>query len=292
MTERRRHAADAPLTAADRAPHAVTDPVTGPDAPASDLPLGEAADDLAPRLLATVIHDVAPATWSDCRCLVAALDEMGIGPLSLLTVPRFHGQARDARFERWLLDRAAAGDELVLHGYYHRDPRTPRGPWQVLRRRVYTRGEGEFAALPYEEARRRLTAGRRWLESLGVRPAGFVPPAWLLSPGGWQALREQPLLYTCTLRQVVLLPQGPTLASMAQVWSARNAWRRTVSAWWNAGLLRLQEGRPLLRLELHPLDACHVSTSQSWRRVATAAMSQRRQPVSLIQVARLLESTA
>lgn len=249
-------------------------------------------DRVAPRLLAAVIHDVAPSTLADCRGLVEALDDMGIRPLSLLAVPRYHGSARDPAFERWLLGRAEAGDELVLHGYEHRDPMPRPGPRQHLMRQVYTQGEGEFAALPYPEARRRLTAGRRWLESLGVRPAGFVPPAWLLSPGSWEALREQPLRYTCTLRHVVLLPQGPTLSALPQVWSSRSPWRRMASAWWNAGLLRLQAERPLLRLELHPLDSCHASARRSWQRVATAAMSQRRQPVSLLQVAQLLESTA
>jgi len=247
---------------------------------------------MAPRLLAAVVHDVAPSTWVDCRSLVAQLDDMGIRPLSLLAVPRLHGSPRDPAFERWLLRRAEAGDELVLHGYEHRDPLPSKGPWQRLKRECYTRGEGEFAALPYAEARRRLTAGRRWLESLGVRPAGFVPPAWLMSPGSWDALREQPLLYTCTLRHVVLLPQGPTLSAMAQVWSTRNAWRRMASAWWNAGLLRLQAERPLLRLELHPLDIRHAAAWHSWQQVAMAAMSQRRQPVTLLQVAQLLESTA
>jgi len=247
---------------------------------------------LAPHWLAAVVHDVAPSTWFHCRSLVDALDELGLRPLSLLTVPRYHGCPRNEAFERWLQSRAEGGDELVLHGYEHRDPMPRRGPWQQLQRSVYTRGEGEFAALPYAEARRRLRAGRQWLESLGVRPAGFVAPAWLLSEGSWQALREQPLQYTCTLRHVILLPEGPTLACMAQVWSARQPWRRMASTWWNAGLLRLQAGRPLLRLELHPADACHPAAERSWRQVAAAAIAQARQPVSLQQVAACLADAA
>ena len=261
--------------------------------PHDAAPPPDVQQDPVPRLLATVVHDVAPATWADCRRLIDALDDMGIRPLSLLAVPRYHGSARDSAFERWLQRRAEAGDELVLHGYEHRDPLPRRGPWQQLQRQFYTRGEGEFAALPYAEAQRRIRAGRQWLESLGVRPAGFVAPAWLLSPGSWQALREQPLLYTCTLRRIILLPQGPTLTSLAQVWSARNAWRRLASSWWNAGLLRLQSQRPLLRLELHPMDACPASPGRrSWRQVATAAMGHPRRPVSLLEVARLLEEAA
>jgi len=47
-------------------------------------PLPEELEGLAPRLLAAVIHDVAPSSWSDCRSLIDQLDEMGIRPLSLL----------------------------------------------------------------------------------------------------------------------------------------------------------------------------------------------------------------
>lgn len=240
------------------------------------------------RMVAAVIHDVAPPTWRDCQRLVEALERLGLAPLSLLAVPRYHGAARSPAFERWLVQRAQAGDEVLLHGYEHRDPSPLRGPWQRLQRRVYTRGEGEFAALTRWEAQTRLQAGRAWLDALGLRPAGFVAPAWLLSRGSWQALVDQPFLYTCTLRQVVLLPQGPTLRCQAQVWSTRSRWRRTASAWWNAALLHAQATHPLLRLELHPGDARHGGTLQSWRRVAETALAQQRQPVVLAAVAQLL----
>lgn len=242
------------------------------------------------RLLAAVVHDVAPLHWSHCQALVETLEDLGVQPVSLLVVPRMHGGPRHAAFERWLLQRAEAGDELVLHGYEHRDPLAPQNLWQAWLRRVYTAGEGEFAALPYLQARQRLRAGRRWMASLGLRPQGFVAPAWLLSEGTWQALAEQPLRYTCTLREVVLLPRGPSLRSMAQVWSARSAWRRTASTCWNAALLRWQAERRLLRLELHPSDDRHAALGRAWREVLTAALSQRRQPVCLREVADLLET--
>lgn len=269
-------------------------PTPSPDHGTSAGPGGSLADALLPgqKLLAVVIHDVAPETWSRCRILVAALEGLGIAPLSLLVVPHYHGGPRNVAFERWLVQRAALGDELVLHGYDHLDPLPPQGPAQRWLRRIYTAGEGEFAALDHDEAQRRLRAGREWMGALGVRPAGFVAPAWLMSRGTWEALREQPLRYTCTLREVMLLPQGPSLRSTAQVWSSRSPWRRVASIAWNGVLRRLQAERLLLRLELHPLDAAHASTWASWREVATAAMSQRRQAVRLDQLADLLADTA
>ena len=240
------------------------------------------------RLLAAVVHDVAPDTWSRCRVLIAALEGLGITPLSLLVVPRFHGSPRHVAFERWLLQRAALGDELVLHGYDHLDPLPAHGPRAWWQRRVYTQGEGEFSALGRDEALRRLRAGRGWLGTLGIRPAGFVAPAWLMSAGTWEALREQPLRYTCTRRDVLLLPDGPSLRSAAQVWSSRSVWRRAASIAWNSGLQHWQSERLLTRLELHPADAAHASAWNSWRRVAVAAMAQRRQPVCLREVADLL----
>ncbi|MDL5033830.1 polysaccharide deacetylase family protein [Pelomonas sp. APW6] len=272
----------------------MTAPTPAPHRSAAAGPARPLADALLPgqKLLAAVIHDVAPETWSRCRILVAALEGLGIAPLSLLVVPHYHGGPRNVAFERWLLQRAALGDELVLHGYDHRDPLTPQGPAQRWLRRVYTAGEGEFAALDHDEALRRLRAGRDWMGSLGVRPAGFVAPAWLMSRGTWEALREQPLRYTCTLREVTLLPQGPSLRCTAQVWSSRSAWRRAASIAWNGALRRLQSDRLLLRLELHPADAGHASTWASWRDVAIAAMGQRRQAVRLEQLADLLADTA
>ena len=86
--------------------------------------------------------------------------------------------------------------------------RRPRASSIGLRRRVYTRGEGEFWALSEREATRRIEAGIAWFREHGWPLAGFVAPAWLLGPGAWQALATQRFEYTATLRELVHLP-GP-----------------------------------------------------------------------------------
>ena len=241
------------------------------------------------RRLCVVLHDVAPATWPACVRVLDALQRIGDFPVTLLAVPRYHGEARDAAFERWLCERAARGDEVALHGYTHLDERRPRNPLDWLRRRCYTRGEAEFWDLPFDEAARRLDAGVQWLRSLGLPPAGFVAPAWLLGPEGWRALRGQPFDYTCTLRRFYLLPERHALACRGQVYSTASAWRRGASLLWNAALARLQRRRPVVRLELHPGDAQHPRLQRSWQRLARE-QARSRQACTLQQLARELRA--
>lgn len=228
------------------------------------------------RDLCVVVHDAAPPTWEACRGLADVLAQHGVDRLTWLAVPCYHRQPRDPGFDRWLQDRAAAGDEVALHGFYHLDDGTPRNPVDRWRRSVYTRGEGEFWDLEPAVARDRIRAGRRWLAELGIVPNGFVAPAWLLGPGGWQALRDEPFDYTCTLGGIHRLPAGaPVLACQAQVYSSATPLRQWLSVAWNAQLARRQRAAPVVRLELHPGDLA-PTVRRSWERLLRTQMATRR----------------
>lgn len=152
------------------------------------------------RALCVVIHDVAPATWPDCLRLLHAVREVADIPLTWLVVPRWHGsEARSPAFEAALDSLLAGGHELALHGYTHLDTAARARDWRSrFLRGVYTEGEGEFAALHADEARRRINLGLAWLEERGWPVHGFVAPAWLLGEGAWEAVRGYPFLYTTT----------------------------------------------------------------------------------------------
>lgn len=216
-----------------------------------------------PPALCVSIHDVAPATWTDCARLLDALATLGPPPLTLLVVPDYHrqGSALPGRYRDALERRLAAGDELALHGWCHLDEGPPpAGVRDWLRRQVYTAGEGEFAALSAAEAARRLDAGRAWFAAQGWPLAGFVAPAWLLGPGAWQAL-AQPVAhrprfaYTTTLRVFHSFVPQRTLSADCVVYSARSSVRRAASLAWNAR--PRDRSAPLLRIALHPADASH-----------------------------------
>ena len=162
------------------------------------------------QMLCVSIHDVAPATWSDCLRLVEAVRAVADIPLTWLVVPHYHFRPEQSpAMEACLNVALERDDELALHGYSHLDTEAGGGGLRArFLRSVYTRREGEFAALTEAEARRRLDLGLDWFAARGWTPAGFVPPAWLLGEGAWRALRDAPFTYTTTFSHFHCLPGG------------------------------------------------------------------------------------
>jgi predicted deacetylase len=226
--------------------------------------------------LCVVLHDVASSTLQMCERVIHAVDEVAPVPITLLTVPRYHCEPASPHLRQWLVHRQAVGDEIALHGYTHQDDGTPRHFIDALKRRHYTRGEGEFCGLDAVQAKIRLHAGMRWLARQGLRPHGFVAPAWLMSEGTWEALSEQPFGYTCTLRQLVLLPERTSLVSQSIVYSCDSAWRRQASLIWAGAVAAAERNNPVLRLELHPRDADHPAIRRSWQGLLERHLLHRR----------------
>jgi len=164
----------------------------------------------APQMLCVSIHDVAPATWTDCLRLVEAVRAVADVPLTWLVVPHYHFRPEQSlAMEACLNVALERGDELALHGYSHLDTEAAGGGLRSrFLRNVYTRREGEFAALTEAEARRRLELGLDWFAARGWTPTGFVPPAWLLGEGAWRALRDAPFDYTTTFSHFHCLPRA------------------------------------------------------------------------------------
>jgi predicted deacetylase len=218
--------------------------------------------------LCVSVHDVAPATWRACERVIDAVREVAAIPLTLLVVPAYHGRcsALAQGFEQAMSEQRSRGNELALHGYFHRDCGAPVSIADWYRRRVYTVGEGEFAALNQRECAERLLLGRRWFQANGWPLAGFVPPAWLLCDDAWKALREVPELEYVTTRQCIhLLRLDLALRAPCLAFSVRNSWRRAASlAWCKVAHQRARP--PVVRLALHPHDAEFPALRRAWQR--------------------------
>ncbi|CAI8781635.1 putative deacetylase [Pseudomonas sp. IT-232MI5] len=232
-----------------------------------------------------VLHDVAPSTWADYQPFVAAVDALGQVPMTWLVVPDFHRHnALNAHpaFRRLLDERVARGDELALHGYFHDDqepgPTTPRD-WFM--RRVYTH-EGEFYRLSRESALARLRAGIDVFQRYDWPLHGFVAPAWLMSDGTRQALRELPLSYTSDPQHLYRLPEFTAINAPGLVWSARSAWRRGLSKL----VCEQREQRwcqaPVIRLGLHPVDMRHRFCRDYWLKTLERLLAEGRVPMTKI----------
>ena len=231
----------------------------------------------APRRLCVSIHDVAPATWTECSMLLDAVADVADIALTLLVVPAYHGAMETVpSFDHELERRIARGDELALHGYTHLDTGPPARGWrEAYARRVYTSGEGEFAALAAEEAAERLELGMQWFARRGWTLRGFVAPAWLLGAGGWQALHRSPLLYTTTWRRFHLLRHRQSLHAPSLVYSSRNAWGRALSRQAVSWTSLMQRESPLVRLSLHPRDVHDRATILHFQKLLEQLLRQR-----------------
>lgn len=241
----------------------------------------------AAKALCISIHDVAPATWQDCRRLLQAVREVGDIPLTMLVVPCFHGcRESPGAYERALEELLAQGHELVLHGYTHLDGSMPsRSLCQSFARRIFTTGEGEFSALDSVEAACRLERGLAWFRQHNWPVSGFVAPAWLMSRGSWAALRATPLAYTTTAGYFHVLAPARSLWSPALFYAARNGAGRLVSPLWNDVLRQLLRKAPLVRLGLHPRDARHPALLRHAQETI-AMLLPSRQPLTKVAFAR------
>lgn len=243
------------------------------------------ADPLAKPAVLLVLHDVAPSTWADYRPFVEAIDALGNVPMTWLVVPDFHRHdTLDAHpaFCRMLSERVALGDELALHGFYHDDqepgPHTPRD-WFM--RRVYTH-EGEFYRLSRDAALARLHAGMEVFQRHGWPLHGFVAPAWLMSDGTRQALRQLPLSYTSDPQHLYRLPDFTPIAAPGLVWSARSAWRRGLSKIVSDQRQQRWRQAPVIRLGLHPVDMRHRFSRDYWLHTLQQLLADGRVPMSKI----------
>lgn len=179
---------------------------------------------------------------------------------SMLVVPNFWSQwplEDHPEFLEWLRARERDGVEMILHGYYHRDRRTHRGPTARLKAGLMTAGEGEFLALGYEDAAARIAAGRSSLQAALARPVeGFVAPAWLYSEATRKVLRDQGFGFAedhwsvwSPSRDDLCLARSPVVS-----YSSRTRMRITTSWLWSRTATLALGAARVVRHAIHPHD--------------------------------------
>lgn len=215
------------------------------------------------------VHDVAPETRTASEKIIDKARQCGVQVCSLLVVPDYHHQGaawEKPTFMEWLRELEGAGHEIVIHGYFHQRPRKNDETFRArFLTRCYTEDEGEFYDLNYAEAFRRITEARDEFLAAGLRPRGFVAPAWLLSADAERAATDAEMEYTTRLTTVVDLRTREVFRARSLVYSVRSAWRRAASLGWNAALSRLQSSHSLVRLGIHPVDVSHP---RIWKHIA------------------------
>jgi predicted deacetylase len=215
-------------------------------------------------MLLVSIHDVSPRFAGEIDRLAALVESRtGASRFAMLVVPDFWGEAPiagDRAFQRRLRGWAAAGAEMFVHGWSHRDP-DPKG----FGAKHMTDGEGEFSGLGRAEALRRMTEARNVVEDAIGRPAaGFIAPAWLYSEGARDALADAGFAMAEDHLRVWHPPSGRILCRGPVItWATRTPLRKASSLLAAAALRRLLARLPAVRLAVHPADTRHPATMAS-----------------------------
>jgi hypothetical protein len=214
------------------------------------------------------LHDVAPSSRQVTDTILSELAHCGVRVCSLLVVPDYHHEGlftKDRQFVSWLRSLEADGHEVVVHGYFHERPGHSKETLRdKLLTRFYTDNEGEFYDLSYDEALRRIAMARDEFRAHGLKPHGFVAPAWLLGQEAERAARDADMEYTTRLHTVCDLRFGNVFPATTVVYSVRNSWRRVISRAWNATLVRFLKESSLMRVSIHPSDYSHPAV---WRQI-------------------------
>ena len=213
----------------------------------------------APSLLLS-IHDVSPRSEDAVLRLRELIAQCGGGHrLALLVVPNHWGEApirAGSPFAAQLRGWAEQGDEIFLHGWFHRDPVVHVRTVDRWRARWLTAGEGEFLGLSQAEATRLLRDGRSLLEDVtGRAVAGFVAPAWLYGPGARAALTELDFPLAEDHLRVWHPPTGKILARGPVItWATRSRAREASSLAWAALARKVLAASAVVRIGVHPGD--------------------------------------
>jgi predicted deacetylase len=239
----------------------------------------------AERMLLVSLHDVAPVHLERLMRAEQLMRRAGVHSVQYLFVPEFHGRYRASEypeFVEWCRQDRPFQVSWWLHGYYHqeRHPEEASAPLALtdrLRRRFLTAGEGEFLSLDPAWQRRRLEAGLEEFSHClgGIKPAGFVAPAWLYRPELLPLLREFGLPYTEDHHRLYDVAKGNSLPAPVITWATRTWWHKYGSlavcpwrAWWF-------RDAPLLRVALHPHDFDHAETIYSIEQLLDKLRRQR-----------------
>ena len=181
------------------------------------------------------------------------------------------------------------GARVVMHGLTHRMAGRCWTPPGIFYAHVWARGQGELYTAPAEDTARRLEAARAILVRAGLERAtrAFVPPAWLLSPGGRQVVDSHGFDFYELFDGIV--HQGDRHARRVVGWGSLNPVEAVATAIY-ADLQSIRAGLDT-RLAIHPADMRVPAQRRAIRRALTRLLPRMR-PLSydtyLTERARLL----
>jgi predicted deacetylase len=220
------------------------------------------------RRIAVAVHDVEPRTFERVVAIRRWLLARGIDRATLLVVPAARSHPFDSvrpELADWLRGRVADGDSVAQHGLRHLRTRGA-GPLGSLHARLAGGNAAEFAGLDAHSAAQAVETGRGLLARAGLRPRGFVAPAYLYTRGLRRVLAAQ---FSWWADLWTVHTAGGDVAAPALSLGTSSALRRATSP----PLLRARATRAgaVMRLDVHPGDFDHARHVAALERVLARA---------------------
>jgi uncharacterized protein len=240
------------------------------------------------KSLIVSLHDFHPGSKDLIADQVKTLKEWGLEKNSILVIPHYHhGQqtCHDAQSVAYLQQRYQAGDDLVLHGYYHDRSGHQEGSYFLTK--LYTANEAEFLDLSDGEMAHRIKLGRRLWDEQGWKLHGFIAPGWLMPVAQDRLLRELDFDYTTRLSTFTQLQKKRQSKTQSLCYSTRAAWRRSLSSFWNPALFWSLRRTDTVRLSLHPNDFSWPSLKLQIQEIVEMALAEGFEPITYRDYAKM-----
>jgi len=165
----------------------------------------------------------------------------------------------------WLNRLADRGACVVIHGLTHRMHEATHHPVRWLWAHGFARGQGEFYLASEADASQRISAAKAIFRRAGLErgATGFVPPAWLLSPGALKAVRDAGFGFHEQLGGIVQSGTDPRARKLIGFGSLSGV-EASVTALY--GRWQARRATTDLRLAIHPADMSRSVTAAAIRR--------------------------
>ncbi|MEM9445096.1 MAG: polysaccharide deacetylase family protein [Verrucomicrobiota bacterium] len=234
------------------------------------------------------LHDYHQGSHHAISEQIEVLNCLGVKNVSLLIIPNYHRQGlifEDSNSLAFLEQRLEAGDDLVLHGFYHLGKLGSQGNFFI--KNFYTANEGEFWDLTDQEFSERLEKGMFFWKERNWPLDGFIAPAWLLPKAYDLQLSKLGFHYTTRLNSIELLQKGKQILTQSLCYSSRAGWRRLISRQWNPYLLKRLWANDVIRLSLHPNDLAWTRCRAQIIQIVEMILARGYQPLTYAEYAKM-----
>lgn len=192
------------------------------------------------------VHDVTESSLNQVERISEFLSGLGIEKITYLVVPKYHNK-ENAIHCKDELRRIIRNNEVAIHGYTHNGIKD----WIFSYKRLLTDGEGEFVS--FADLKIRINLGLEIIEKAGLKPMGFIPPAWLIKDKDVSLFKDTKLKFLNTRHYIYNLKTGKKYRSPVLTFSSRGLLEK-LSIFVYKPYSKLLNPYKMLRLAIHPKD--------------------------------------